>query len=197
MSEETSLCGAKTRAGTPCQRPPMDNGRCYHHGGATDDGGPPENNQNSVKHGLYADQNKFYQNLSDELTTLCDEIFSDYCTKYRELYGDHIETGHQARLFEIAVNHIKIIHSDNWLQEKPQEIESGNPVVDSEQHFTQEGRPYNQYKESVVIQTQQKLRREDRAWLKDYGLLNDPESQKADAISEMNVEIVRQEYDHS
>lgn len=27
------LCGAKTRAGTPCQRPPMPNGRCNLHGG--------------------------------------------------------------------------------------------------------------------------------------------------------------------
>lgn len=30
------LCGAKSkRTGNPCTRPPMANGRCYHHGGAT------------------------------------------------------------------------------------------------------------------------------------------------------------------
>ena len=30
-----AVCGAKTRSGTPCQRAPMANGRCYMHGGAT------------------------------------------------------------------------------------------------------------------------------------------------------------------
>lgn len=29
------VCGAKTRRGTTCQRPPMPNGRCYLHGGKT------------------------------------------------------------------------------------------------------------------------------------------------------------------
>lgn len=32
------LCGAMTRKGTPCERAPMPNGRCYKHGGATPSG---------------------------------------------------------------------------------------------------------------------------------------------------------------
>ena len=32
------MCGAKTRAGTPCKRAPMANGRCYLHGGPTPKG---------------------------------------------------------------------------------------------------------------------------------------------------------------
>ena len=43
-------CGAKTRSGKPCQRPPMKNGRCRLHGGATPHGPASKN----FKHGRYA-----------------------------------------------------------------------------------------------------------------------------------------------
>lgn len=42
-------CGAKTRAGTPCARPAMANGRCNLHGGKT-----PKGQRNALKHGIYA-----------------------------------------------------------------------------------------------------------------------------------------------
>lgn len=50
--ERGKVCGAKTRAGTPCQRRPMANGRCSLHGGKST--GAPIGNQNARKHGLYA-----------------------------------------------------------------------------------------------------------------------------------------------
>jgi len=46
------LCGAKTRAGTPCKNGAMANGRCRMHGGKST--GPPKKNKNSMKHGLFA-----------------------------------------------------------------------------------------------------------------------------------------------
>lgn len=52
MEHWTDICGAETRAGTPCQRPAgwgtdRDGGRCKSHGGA---GGRP------IEHGLYAER---------------------------------------------------------------------------------------------------------------------------------------------
>lgn len=44
-----AACGAKTRAGKPCQAPGMDNGRCRMHGGPT-----PKGQINALKHGIYA-----------------------------------------------------------------------------------------------------------------------------------------------
>jgi hypothetical protein len=38
MKARKKICGAKTRAGTPCKCAPMENGRCYRHGGATPKG---------------------------------------------------------------------------------------------------------------------------------------------------------------
>ncbi len=45
-------CGAKNRAGKPCQRPAGPKGRCYYHGGAPGSGAPL-GNQNALKHGYY------------------------------------------------------------------------------------------------------------------------------------------------
>lgn len=158
---------------------------CHHHKGLGQTTGAPEGNTNSVTHGLYADENRFYnQVMSDEQRRLCDEIFQDYCTQFRERIREP-HTGEQSRLFEIAVNHIKIIHSDNWASDRPNELDSGNPMVDKEEKFNTEGVPYQEYKESVVINGQQKLRSEDRQWLKDYGLLEDPQSQQADATQDL------------
>ncbi|QHO72501.1 hypothetical protein ACH79_07580 [Bradyrhizobium sp. CCBAU 051011] len=47
-------CGAKTRAGSPCQSPGMANGRCRMHGGPSP--GAPKGNQNALKHGRYSTQ---------------------------------------------------------------------------------------------------------------------------------------------
>ena len=61
------LCGAKTRAGKPCQNAAMANGRCRMHGGKST--GAPKNNQNSVKAGaLYSD---YY---TDEEKLLAEEL---------------------------------------------------------------------------------------------------------------------------
>lgn len=46
-------CGAKTRAGKPCQAPAVTGKRrCRMHGGAKGSGAP-KGNQNALKHGLY------------------------------------------------------------------------------------------------------------------------------------------------
>lgn len=187
-------CNAETGGGY-CEGWQMDNGRCHKHGGRNEDddrdaGGAPENNTNSVSHGLYADENSFYQSvMSDKQRALCDEIFQDYCTQFRNLHGDP-HTGEQARLFEIAVNHIKIIHSDNWAADKPESLESGNPMVDKGERFNTEGVPYQEYTETVVLKGQQRLRNSDRQWLKDYNLLHSAEQQQANAQQEQ-AELVR------
>jgi glucans biosynthesis protein len=44
-------CGARTRAGTPCQSAGMANGRCRMHGGMAP--GAPRGNNHAYKHGRY------------------------------------------------------------------------------------------------------------------------------------------------
>ena len=44
-------CGAKTRAGSPCQQPAMTNGRCRLHGGKSP-GAPRGERNGNYRHGL-------------------------------------------------------------------------------------------------------------------------------------------------
>lgn len=55
------ICGAKTRAGTPCKVAPMANGRCYRHGGATPKGADNAN----FTHGSYSKY--VHQEIADKV----------------------------------------------------------------------------------------------------------------------------------
>lgn len=61
-------CGARTRAGTPCQSPAVTGKkRCRMHGGAKGSGAPKGNN-NALKHGLYtAEAKEFKKYVQDTL----------------------------------------------------------------------------------------------------------------------------------
>jgi uncharacterized protein YjcR len=51
---QSPRCGAKTRAGTPCQAPAVyGKKRCRMHGGAQGSGAP-KGNQNALQHGMYS-----------------------------------------------------------------------------------------------------------------------------------------------
>lgn len=50
-NSERRTCGAKTRGGYPCKRPPMTNGRCPNHGGKTPGPGP---GHPAYKHGRHS-----------------------------------------------------------------------------------------------------------------------------------------------
>lgn len=173
-------------------------GKCNTHGGDDDsgapegnqnaegnDGGASEGNTNSVSHGLYAETNHFYQEiLDDAVRQLVDDIFTDYLEEYEELHGDP-STGTEAELFRIAVSYGKHVYADNWAETKPDSLDSGHGMVESETHYTEGGQKYYRYKESVVAAGQARLSRDRRSWLKDLGLMDDPQSKTADAIGSL------------
>lgn len=160
-------------------------GRCSKHAGNAgapegndnaegNDGGAPEDNRNASTHDLYTEHNKFYQEVaSDALRSLCDDIYDGYIEKFREVNGDPV-AGEKARLSEIAVNQIKVLHGDNWAADRPDSLDSGNALVDRETRIKtteHDARKEHRYSEAAVIKAQQHLRKEDRKWLKDMGLL--------------------------
>lgn len=179
-----------------------DDGRCRTHGGSDDsgapegndnaagnDGGAPEENTNAVKHGAYAEHNSYYQDvLDDDMREFVDDVFEDYLEDYKERHGDPV-LGIESELFRIAVTHAKDIGLDRWAHEKPDGLDSGHPLVDKETEIVPigEGQTETQrsFRESVVQAAQKRLSTDRRTWLKDLGLLDDPESAKADAISNL------------
>lgn len=177
-----------------CRQPAKGtHGKCRTHGGETENDkndkrgrGDQEANQNATTHGLRAKKvNAFYQDVLDEdVKALVDDIFADYVAKYERLHGEPT-TGDAAELFRIAVSYGKHVHADNWAVERPTDLDSGHPMVDRETKVSESGREYHTYKETVVAKGQARLSRDRRAWLKDLGLLDDPESQQADAVSSL------------
>jgi len=168
-------------------------GRCKHHGGNAGSGGSregsgaPKDNTNAVTHGAYADENTFYQDvLDDSLRDLVDEIFEDYTERYQDRHGEEPPVGLEMELFRLSVSHVKDVVLDRWATEKPDSLKSGNPLVDreTERDFNPEDGSVvvESYKESVVLTAQKRLSSDRRQWLKDLGLLDDPETQKADAM---------------
>ncbi len=74
-------CGAKTRAGSPCQAPAMKNGRCYLHGGKSTGPRTPEGRARMraahLKNGLYtrqaiADRRRMMAEIRALRAALCD-----------------------------------------------------------------------------------------------------------------------------
>ncbi|MFC5278633.1 hypothetical protein ACFPM1_07680 [Halorubrum rubrum] len=191
--------------GERCTQPAKgSHGKCHSHGGSSsgapegnnnaegNDGGAPEDNTNAVTHALYVESNRFYQEvIGDALRDLCDEIYQSYVEKFHDVNGEPI-VGEKARLSEIAVNHIKVIHADNWAINRPDDLDTGNALVDRETRVKasqSEFREEVRYKESVVVKTQQRLRKEDRKWLKEMGLLG---------ADELDVNVDGQvDHDHS
>lgn len=205
MSDDTDGCPATNRNGEPCGHPAgwgtdRDHGPCKFHGGAggsggaRDGAGAPEDNTNAVRHGAYADENRFYQQVLDEpLRQLADDIFADYLDRYESTHGEAPPRGIEMELFRLSVSHVKDVVLDNWASDRPGSLESGNPLVEqeTEKKFVEGVGPidHHTYSESVVIQAQKKLSSDRRQWLKDLGLLEDPESQKADAIGDLDFSL--------
>ena len=198
---DKDICGATAKStGEPCKRPagwgtPNDSGRCKFHGGSTPtkdenpDVGAPEGNTNSVSHGIYAEINKTYTTIfTDEERELTDGIFEDYYNQYVERHGEP-PLGHETKLFNISVNLAKEVHGDNWAAEKPDELHSGNALVDREKTIkVADGFTVDQikYKKTVVLAAQKTLSNDTRQWLKDLGLLeSSPDDRQAGALGDI------------
>ena len=192
MSDDT--CPGTNNEGDPCGLDAgwgteNDSGPCKFHGGVGGDvgdpGGAPEGNTNAITHGAYADHNSYYQDiLDDAMRAFVDDVFADYLERYRELHGDP-PLGIEAELFRVSVTHAKDIGLDRWADAKPEGLESGHPLVDEETEIVPIGdgttETQRSYRESVVLAAQKKLSNDRRMWLKDLGLLEDPDSQLADS----------------
>ncbi|WMT10360.1 hypothetical protein NP511_22610 (plasmid) [Natrinema thermotolerans] len=149
-------------------------------------GGAPQGNMNAVKHGAYADNQRFYEDVLDNrLRNLVDEIFEDYVEGYKRRHGEP-SLGHKAELFRLSISHVKDLVLDRWMVQRPEEIETENPLVEveTEKKFVETVGPIdkNTYNMSVTIAAQQRLSSDRRQWIRDLGLLEDPETQKAGAL---------------
>jgi len=166
--------------GRPCLKYPT-NGfdRCRNHGGSPGSGAQ-EDNQNGAKHHLHSDPGKLVRNLEGERRVRYEAMYDALCERYADVHGepDALAREHVRR---VAIESIKLELADEWMSERGVD---GNPLVEEREEATERGisrleRP------SMLHSIADKLRRENRQWLKDMGLMPDPESEKADAMRDV------------
>jgi len=155
------------------------------HGGTND--GAPEGNTNNIKHGRHADRDRFYEWLDDSQQDLVDRIEAALIDRYEEYHGREPDLADIIDFYELALGYASrrlargvmvedAAKSGNPLQEHV-EMEKGGSVVEFD-------RPH-QLLDKISDQ-----RREDRLTRKDKGLEKDPQSQQADAMSDVGREYI-------
>jgi len=195
MTDE--ICGATNRDGDECQLSAgwgtdhVGEGRCKFHGGAGGDvgdpggDGPPEGNQNARTHGLNATPEYLVEHLTESQEDDLVATFEGLVTRYERVHGHEADYAAKKRLRRISIEILKQDLADEWLAEQSEE--SGHLLM--EQREAEDGRTYEV--PNAVLEPMTALKRETRLALKDMGLLQDPDTQQADATATL-ADVIEQ-----
>lgn len=166
-------CNAETGGGY-CERHPMDNGRCYVHGGRNEDddrdpGGAPEDNGNAETHGLTADREKWFTRHRDDAEPLVRALVESYV---EDAPFGFENTAKVDLLTEVAIDQVRLRQSNDELDDFVTE-----QVVGTDE----DGRPIVTVEENPAHMPRARIKRDNIRILKELGILDDPDSQQADA----------------
>lgn len=171
MNDE-NRCPGTNREGERCGHPAgwgtdNDTGPCKFHGGASD--GAPENNGNAEKHALSADPKKYHERQSDEDQAWIFELSETILDRIRRVRGD-IDPLDRVLARRIAIK----LH----IAAKASEYVDETGIV--QEVFVEDG-GYTKEIPNGIVQELRQYDREILNELKKLGLVDDPESSKAEA----------------
>lgn len=144
-----------------------DAGRCKHHGGLA---GPAEGNQNATTHALRADPKNYAGALDDDEATWVEEMSEVVLDRLREQKGD-VDPLDRALAHRVVVKLHIVAHASEYVVSEGivQEILTDEGQIVVENRVLDSLRRYD----GEIVQE-----------LKTLGLLNDPDTKKADALAE-------------
>lgn len=152
-------------------------GRCYLHGGVVkeDDGrGRP------IEHGLYAKRQSYYENLSDDeqrwvdavVESLLDDApFGPESFAKMQMVRNVAIDMHKTKRANDYIDEVGVVHKDKTVG------------------YSDDGRPLKQDEENPLNIAYDRLNRTLTRQLKELGILDDPDSQKADAQQNIADEL--------
>lgn len=151
-------------------------GRCYLHGGISTNHGT----NYAEKHGLYADRQNYYNNRSTTEQQWIDSIV--------ESILDDAPFGPDAKyklemVRNVAIDMHKMKNANDYIDEK------GVVHKDKTVGYTDDGKPIKMDEENVLNIAYDRLDRATTRKLEKLGVLDDPESQKADAQQNIANEL--------
>jgi len=147
-------------------------GRCAYHGGKS---GAPKNNVNAAKHNLYTERSNYYENLGEIEKAWVDELVRSMLND-APFNADNFQKFQMLR--EIAIDMHKKRGANDYtaeeglIQENIVRDDEGDPVM-------RDGELVTEDEENPINVAYDRLDRTMTRKMKELGLLDDPESQKA------------------
>lgn len=151
-------------------------GRCYLHGGISTTHGT----NYAEKHGMYADRQNYYDNRPPEGQDWIDSV-AESLLDDAPFGPDNFAKVQMIR--NIAIDMHKLQRANDYIDEK------GVVHKDKTVGYTDDGRPIKQDEENVLNVAYDRLNRTMTRQLKELGILDDPESQKAEAQQDIASEL--------
>jgi len=177
VSDDT--CGATNRNGEPCELSPgwgtdhTGEGRCKFHGGCGGDvgdpGGAPEGNGNAEKHGLKADREQWFERHREDAEPLVRALVGSYVEDAPFTFENEAKVD---KLTEVAIDQARLRHSNEWLDEF---------LTEQTVTVTENGKEIIRLDENPAHKPRDRIKRTNVRVLKELGILDDPDSQQADA----------------
>ena len=148
----------------------FDEGRCYLHGGGSKTAN--QGNNYAQKHGLYADRQNYYKNCSTEEQQWIDAVVESILDD-AQFGADNFAKMQMVR--NIAIDMHKMQDANTFIDQ------AGLVQEDQTVGYGPKGNAIKEDKENPINITYDRLNRTMTRQLKELGILDDPESQKAEA----------------
>ena len=179
MSKEK--CGATCSDGSTCNAWAMDDSnRCRHHGGKstgpkTDDG-KKKSSQNAEKHGLQSDREKWFERHREDVEERVQTLVQSYV---EDAPFGFENTAKVDFLTELCIDQVRLQEANEWLRDEFLKEETVT--------VTDDGRPIKKLVENPAHMPRARIKKDNIRGLKELGILDDPESQKAESIETLNA----------
>ncbi len=153
-------------------------GRCYLHGGASVEAN--KGNTHAETHGLYTNRQSYYENRSDEQQAWIDAVVESLLDD-APFSADNMAKLQMVR--NIAIDMHKQQRANDYIDEV------GLVEKDKTVGYTDDGKPIKEDQENVLNVAYDRLNRTQTRQMKELGLLDDPESQQAEANNNIANEL--------
>ena len=185
----TEKCVATCRDGSPCGAYPVTGeDKCRMHLGKSVDGSSHDRNQNARSHGLHSTPEYLLEDLSERHLDTYHATFEALCSRYERIHGYKADFAAKKRLTRVSVEIVKEDLVDEYLRDHAEEDQ---PLVEKQVvgYDEESGQPQEIVTPNKLLPQLTQLKRETRLTLKDMGLLEDPETKKAEAADTFFVKL--------
>lgn len=172
--DDDDLCGHElaSKPGMYCDRQAnYDDDLCGLHSDETEGPGPPEGAANNQKHGMYADRSKYFQRLDDDEQVFIESMYESFLAD-APFTDEH--AGKATILWQTCIDLHKKQRANEYIKEE------GMTQERTEGYHPDYG-AITQIDENTLHIAYDRLSRTTTRQLKELGILDDPDSQQAEA----------------